>query len=265
MDGGLVLVLCEVPVETVVAGVQPPTHEPFPERRIARVESGLPVLVPVEQVGVLLEALWKVVEGEAFEDLLVGQVRLPDEARGRVDVVLFLPMDRDLRLGHAGRLLFCHCVLTPQRGWTQGRTCYEFRVPQALGDSTQHLGRSQGSPDPMPGRTRDCALSGRSTRRRFSHGVGSRRPAPRLHRVTFGPDRGAALEATFSGSVDLGPHHAPRRSQATAHSNPRPAPDAPRGSLRSESPRALRRSALRTRRRPPRRGRARGRAWSPWG
>ncbi len=98
VDRGLVLVFSEMAIDAVVTGVDSAADEPSPERRIARVERDVPGLVPVEKIGVLLEAVREVVETESFKDRLVGQVGLNNEFLWRVNVGLFLPVDRDLCL-----------------------------------------------------------------------------------------------------------------------------------------------------------------------
>ncbi len=93
-----VLVLIEVPVHAIVRGVDLAAHEPFPERRIAGVEGGVPVLVPAQQVGVLSEAFRKIFLAEAFVDVGIGQICLADKFRGRIIVFFFPPMNCDLSL-----------------------------------------------------------------------------------------------------------------------------------------------------------------------
>ena len=105
-EGGLVATHREVAVDAVVRGVQSPSDEPLPKRRVAGVERGVPVGVPGEQVPVFLEAPGEVLLAEAVEDRRVGGVRLADELRGRVVVVLLAPMNGDLRLRDL-RLLSC--------------------------------------------------------------------------------------------------------------------------------------------------------------
>jgi len=95
-------------VDAVVARVQPPAHEPLPERRVARVERRVPVLVPRQQVRVLLEALGKVLLAESLEDGRVGRVGLPDERRRRRVELLLPPVHRDLRLGNLRFLYRSH-------------------------------------------------------------------------------------------------------------------------------------------------------------
>ena len=73
----------EVAVDAVVTGVEPAPDEPLPKRRVGGVESGMPVRVPVEQVGVLPEALGKALFAEALVNGGLRRVRLADEARPR--------------------------------------------------------------------------------------------------------------------------------------------------------------------------------------
>src|SRR6266849_2351629 len=98
VDRRLVPVPGEMAIDAVVTGVDSAADEPSPERRIARVERHVPGLVPVEKIGVLLEAVREVIETESFKDRLVGQVGLNNEFLWRVNVGLFLPVDRDLCL-----------------------------------------------------------------------------------------------------------------------------------------------------------------------
>src|SRR5205823_4262286 len=96
----LVAIGGQVAVDAVVTGVQPAADEPLPERRIARIQRRLPVRVPGQQVGVLLEALGEVLLGETLQDRGVARVRLADELRRRWVEVLLPPVDGDLRLGN---------------------------------------------------------------------------------------------------------------------------------------------------------------------
>jgi hypothetical protein len=100
VDGGLVLVLGQVTVDAIERGVDAATDEPLPTRRVAGIEGRMPIAVPAQEIGVLLEATGEVVEAEALEDLRVGEIRLGDEFRRRVHQLLFLPVHRDLRLAH---------------------------------------------------------------------------------------------------------------------------------------------------------------------
>src|SRR6185312_2474132 len=100
VDRRLVLVLGEMAIDAIVTGVDPAADEPSPEWRIARIECDVPGPVPVKEIGVLSEAVRDIVETETIKDRLVYQVGLRDKSLWRVDVVLFLPVNRDLGFRH---------------------------------------------------------------------------------------------------------------------------------------------------------------------
>ena len=100
VDSRLVLVPGEMTIDAVVTDIYSAADKPFPERRFAGVERDVPGLIPVEQIGVFFETVWKIFETEPVKHFRVGQVGLRDEFFRRVDVGLFLPVDRDLGLGH---------------------------------------------------------------------------------------------------------------------------------------------------------------------
>jgi len=54
-----VLILRQVPVHAVVTRIDLSADKPLPERRIARVERGVPILIPGQQIGILLKAFGK--------------------------------------------------------------------------------------------------------------------------------------------------------------------------------------------------------------
>src|ERR1017187_1905485 len=97
-DRRFVLVLVEMPVHTVVRGVDFAAREPLPEWRITGVERRVPVLVPAQQIGVLPEALREILLAEAFVDVGIGQICLADKFCGRIIVFFLPPMDCDLGL-----------------------------------------------------------------------------------------------------------------------------------------------------------------------
>ena len=66
-------------IDAIITGVDPAADEPSPEWRIARVERDIPDPVPVEKIGVLLEAVREVIETESFKDRFVGQVGVGNE------------------------------------------------------------------------------------------------------------------------------------------------------------------------------------------
>ena len=72
VDRRLVLVLGEMAIDAIITCVDPAADEPSPERWIARVEHNVPDPIPVEKIGVLLEAVREVVETESFKDRFVG-------------------------------------------------------------------------------------------------------------------------------------------------------------------------------------------------
>jgi len=59
-QSGFVLVFGEMAVNAIVAGVEFPADEPFPERRIGSVEGFAPGLVPIEETGVMVEAFGEI-------------------------------------------------------------------------------------------------------------------------------------------------------------------------------------------------------------
>src|SRR5215469_12294292 len=84
-------------VDAVIAGVEFSADEPLPERRMAGVQRGMPILIPVQHFGVLAIALRKMFFAKALQNMGVIQVGLGNEARRRPNVVFFLPVNGDLR------------------------------------------------------------------------------------------------------------------------------------------------------------------------
>ena len=96
-DGGFVFIFGEMPVDAVVAGVQLSAHEPFPERRIARVQRFAPGFVPIQQGSVVIEATREMLFAELFDESGVFEFGLRDKLFGRPIVLLFLPVHGNLR------------------------------------------------------------------------------------------------------------------------------------------------------------------------
>ena len=65
---GFVFVLCEMPIDAVVAGIEFAADKPFPERRIAGVQRGVPILIPMQQLGVFAKAFGEIFFAEALDD-----------------------------------------------------------------------------------------------------------------------------------------------------------------------------------------------------
>src|SRR6516225_5407890 len=97
-------------IDAVVTGIQSTADKPFPEGRVAGVQRDVPILVPVEKIRVFLKALRKVVEAESVEDSRVLQVSLSGECLWRANVVLFLPVDRNLSLRHFRSSILRHAL-----------------------------------------------------------------------------------------------------------------------------------------------------------
>ncbi len=62
----------QMPVNTVVAGVELSAHEPLPERRVAGIQGGMPVLVPAQHVGIFFETLREFIAAEPLVDRRIG-------------------------------------------------------------------------------------------------------------------------------------------------------------------------------------------------
>ena len=108
-EGGFVFVLGEVAIDAVVGGIEFAADEPFPEGRAGSVERFAPPLVPMEKVGVAVKTLGKVFFGELFYERCVDEIGLSLEFLGRMEILLFFPVDGDLGVGGffgAGRFGF---------------------------------------------------------------------------------------------------------------------------------------------------------------
>jgi hypothetical protein len=98
VNGGLVLVIFQVTVDAVVAGVDLAALEPFEAGRVAGIQDLIPVFVPGQQVGIFLETVGEIVQAEPVVDALVRHVCLGDELCRRIIVSFFLPVNGNLRL-----------------------------------------------------------------------------------------------------------------------------------------------------------------------
>src|SRR6266481_5234018 len=87
-----------MPVHAVVRGIEFAAGIPLPERSVTGIERGVPVLVPGQQVSIFTVAFGKILFAEPLVYGRIGQISLPDKFRVWVKVLLFFPMDGDLRL-----------------------------------------------------------------------------------------------------------------------------------------------------------------------
>src|ERR1700756_1288628 len=93
-------------IHAVVGGVELAPDEPFPEGWITGVERSMPILVPVQHVGVLPETFGILVFAEPVENVGISQIGLADKFGGGILIFLSPPMDRDLSLAGLDHLLF---------------------------------------------------------------------------------------------------------------------------------------------------------------
>jgi hypothetical protein len=98
VNSGLVLVVFQVTVNTVVAGVDLAALEPFVAGRIAGIQDFIPVFIPGQQIGIFFLAVGEIIQAEPVIDAFVRHVGLGDELRGRIIVSFFLPVYGNLRL-----------------------------------------------------------------------------------------------------------------------------------------------------------------------
>src|SRR5258708_22932548 len=97
--------LFQVAVDAVIAGVELAADKPLPERRMTGIERGVPIVVPVQELRILVEALGKMLLAEFFDDGGIGEISLGDEFFGKIKILFLLPMHRDFR--------FCYALCAP--------------------------------------------------------------------------------------------------------------------------------------------------------
>ena len=73
----------------------------------------MPVAIPAQQVSIFSEAFREMFLAEPLHDRGVREVRLPDERGGRVDILLLLPMNGNLRLVCPGAAFYGHSSRSP--------------------------------------------------------------------------------------------------------------------------------------------------------
>src|SRR6516165_9256410 len=104
MDGSLVLVLCQMPIDAVVAGIDTTTDIPLPERGIGRIERFFPMFIPIQKTRVLVEAFRKFVDAKPLVDSLVGKIGLSNETCRWIIIFFFLPMYGNFSFRHINPL-----------------------------------------------------------------------------------------------------------------------------------------------------------------
>src|ERR1700719_4452869 len=91
-QGRFVFVLCEMAVDAVVAGVELAADKPFPKWRIAGVQRSVPILIPVQQFGIVAKAFRKILFAEALNDRGVVEVGLSNKFRRRIKTLFLFPV-----------------------------------------------------------------------------------------------------------------------------------------------------------------------------
>src|SRR5262249_34581010 len=116
-EGGFVLVFLQMPVHAVIGDVEFAAHEPLPKRSVAGIERGVPVVVPAEQIAIFTVALREILLPETLVDRGIGKIGLAYEFRAGIVVLLFSPMNRNLRFRQFGLLLtlFHHTSFSHRR------------------------------------------------------------------------------------------------------------------------------------------------------
>src|SRR5260370_10696664 len=84
--------LFQVAVDAVIAGVELASDKPLPERRMAGIERGVPIVIPVQKVRIFVEALGEMLLAEFFDYGGVGEGGLCNELGRRIKGILLFPM-----------------------------------------------------------------------------------------------------------------------------------------------------------------------------
>ena len=97
MDRRLVLVLRQMSVNTVVTSIELATDKPIPEGWITGVQGLFPILVPIQQVCVLLKTFGKILQAEPIVNSLIRHVCLGNKFRRRIIISFLLPVHGNSR------------------------------------------------------------------------------------------------------------------------------------------------------------------------
>src|SRR6478736_10099510 len=91
-------ILLKMTIDTVVTGVEFAAGIPLPERSVTGIKRGVPILVPAQKVCIFTEAFGEILFAEALINGGISEISLTDKFRAWVEVLLFFPMNSDLRL-----------------------------------------------------------------------------------------------------------------------------------------------------------------------
>src|SRR6202048_5454378 len=80
-----------------VAGVECAADKPFPKWRMSCVQSRVPILIPVQQLGVVAEALREVLLAETLDHRGIVQAGLSNKFWRGIKILFLFPVDGDLR------------------------------------------------------------------------------------------------------------------------------------------------------------------------
>src|SRR5579872_4062240 len=83
-------------VHAVVAGIELTADEPLPEWRIIRIEGGVPILIPMQQFGVVAKTFREILLAETLDEGGVIQVGLPDKFRRGIKILFLFPVNGNL-------------------------------------------------------------------------------------------------------------------------------------------------------------------------
>ncbi len=114
-QSSFILVLVEMPIDAIKAGIDLATDKPLPARSFARVECRMPVLVPGEEISVFLVALWEIVKAKPIKNFGIRHIRLGDKTWLRMKIFFLLPVDSDLCFADSPNILFTHRVVLPYK------------------------------------------------------------------------------------------------------------------------------------------------------
>ena len=96
-EGRFVFILLEMAINTVVGGIDLAAHKPFPARGIAGIQRGMPILVPIQQIGIFLKTFGEILQAQPVIYAWIGHICLGNKLRGWMKILLFLPVNGNLR------------------------------------------------------------------------------------------------------------------------------------------------------------------------